>query len=59
MKNIPSWYKLFLENRLKKLETALTYLDLAEKKLDSGFPFLAEIKLNQAKKLLKRENFYD
>jgi hypothetical protein len=35
-KQLPAWYKLFIEKRIKKLEIALTFIDVAENCLECG-----------------------
>ena len=40
-KHLPVWYKLFIKKRVKKLETALKILDIAEEYLDNGYLYLS------------------
>jgi len=40
-KQIPTWYKLFIERRLKKLEIALSFLNIAEEYLYNGYVNMA------------------
>lgn len=46
-KRIPSWYRLFAEKRIKKLETALILLDFADVSINSN-------RFNKAQKYLLR-----
>lgn len=51
-KRIPSWYRLYLERRLKKIELVLFWLDKANDMIDQGYPYLAKINFNIAKTIL-------
>ena len=52
--HLPTWYKLFIERRIKKLETALGFLDNAELSLKYGFFITSKAFLDNAKKYLKQ-----
>lgn len=53
-KKIPGWYRVYLEKKLRKLKNALKWLDLADKTLEEGFPHLAKIDFNIAKRILNQ-----
>jgi len=48
-KQIPAWYRIFIEKRVKKLETALTFLNTADQALDLGLVYTAKSYLKKAK----------
>jgi len=52
-KQIPAWYKIFVEKRIKKLEIALEMLNNVEILLDQGYLHIAAIGLEVAKEQAK------
>lgn len=52
-KRIPSWYKLFIERRIKRLEKSVEYIDLATRYLDAGFPMTSLSFISKARESLK------
>lgn len=52
-KRIPTWYRLYLERRVKKLETALTWLDYADNFIRVDAPIAAARYINAVKTILK------
>jgi hypothetical protein len=52
-KRIPSWYKLFIERRIKRLEKSVEYIDLATRYLDAGFPMTSLSFIRKARESLK------
>ena len=53
-KKIPVWYRIYLEKRLRRLEDALKWLNIAEKANDEGFPYIAKVNFNIAKRILNQ-----
>lgn len=53
MKRLPKWYRLYLSNRLKKLERALYFTDIAKTYFDNGQEYFASLFLDRALRILK------
>jgi len=51
-KQIPTWYKLFIERKIQKLEKALTYLDQVETCINTGHRHTAKALLEYTKEYL-------
>lgn len=52
-KRLSGWYRLVLERKLKRLETALTLLDKADRCIDLDYLKSAKTCLNQANRIIK------
>jgi len=52
-KTLPAWYKLYIENRINKLEIALSCLDNADIYINSGYTVFSMYWLGIAKRTIK------
>lgn len=53
-KKIPSWYRIYLEKRLAKLEKTLAMINFADKALELEYPISARKCLERAKIILNQ-----
>lgn len=53
-KQIPAWYRIYLEKKLERLEEALKWLNRAEKLRIYAHPLAAKACLNTAKEYLNQ-----
>lgn len=56
-KQIPAWYRVYMEKKLARLEIALIWVNKADELLNKGFPTMAKIDLSIAKRILHQKEF--
>ena len=52
-KQLPAWYKIYIEKRIQKLEKALSYLNLAEISIQRNYPYTAKAYFELTKEYIK------